>query len=139
MASPDQPLSAPDHATDRFALPVHGLTLVLGVALLLLGLAAILVDNRLQQAPSVIAYPIFASLLLTGACTMWLSWLSLRRSRAAWSFLLAICGTLAVALFFASPRFRASFDLSWPMAMMASGVFALATILLVALAPRYRQ
>ncbi len=70
---------------------------------------------------------------------MWLSWLSLNRSRGAWSFLLAICGTLAIALFFASPRFRGSFDLSWPMAMLASGVFAVVTVLLVALAPRYRQ
>ena len=139
MAPPNQALSAPNPAAERLALPVHGLTLVLGVGLLLLGLAAILVENRLHRAPGVIAYPIFASLLVTGACTMWLSWLSLRRSRAAWSFLLAICGTLTMALFFASPRFRAAFDLSWPMAMMASGVFAIATGLLVALAPRYRQ
>ena len=139
MAPPDQAPSAASTAAESLALPVHGLTLVLGAGLFLLGLAAMLVDNRLHRAPGVIAYPIVASLLITGACTMWLSWLSLKRSRGAWSFLLAICGTLAVALFFASPRFRASFDLSWPMAMLASGVFAMVTALLVALAPRYRQ
>ena len=139
MAPPNQALPASADAVERLALPVHGLTLVLGAGLLLLGLAAMLVENRLHRAPGVIAYPIVASLLLTGAITIWLSWLSLKRSRGAWSFLLAICGTLAIALFFASPRFRGSFDLSWPMAMLASGVFAVVTVLLVALAPRYRQ
>ena len=139
MPSPASMPPAPGRAAERLALPVHGITLVLGMGLLALGLAAVFVDNRLHQAPGVIAYPIISSLMLTGACTIWLSWLSLQRSRAAWSFLLAICGTLAVALFFASPRFHSAFSLSWPMAMMASFVFATATALLTALASRYRQ
>lgn len=124
---------------EGLALPVHGIALVLGAGLLVLGFLAMFVDNSLHRAPNVIAYPIITSLLLLGSLTMWMAWMSFQRSRGAWSLLLAMFATLTLVAFFASPRLHKSFDLAWSVAMLPSLIFAVATVLLIALAPRYRH
>jgi hypothetical protein len=67
-----------------------------------------------------------------------LAWSSYRhRSRAAWAFLVTICGVLAVSQFFGAPKIARGLDLSLWLAMILPGLEAVAAAALVSLRAEY--
>jgi hypothetical protein len=60
-----------------------------------------------------------------------------RRSRAAWAFLVAICGVLAVVDFFGAPKIRHALDVSLWTTMIIPGLYAIATVTLMQLREDY--
>lgn len=60
------------------------------------------------------------------------------KSRAAWSFLVALCYTLAVVLLFGAPKVRAQIDVSLWTAMVIPGLLVVAGVTLTSLRRDYR-
>lgn len=106
----------------------HLLAGVLGVGLLAGGIAALV--HGLSGA-------LIATLLVGGLVTPALAWFSYQRSRAAWAFLVAICGVLAVVGLFGAPKIRGVFDVSLWTTMLVPGLFAVACASLTLLRDDY--
>jgi hypothetical protein len=79
------------------------------------------------------------ALLTLGVMFPLLVWRSLERSRAAWSFLVAMCFSLAVVLLFGAPKVRAQVDIGLWTAMIIPGMLVVAGISLTMLRRDYRD
>jgi hypothetical protein len=76
--------------------------------------------------------------LLAGGLLIVLGWQSyVRRSRAAWSIIVAICGVFAVCELFGAPKIAHALDISLWLAMISPGLKVVATFALVALRDDY--
>jgi hypothetical protein len=112
----------------------HLIPVLLGVAHLVGSVAAFQ-----HGAPSVLGM----TLLLSGVLMPVLAVSSYRGSRAAWAFLIAICGVFAVVAFFGAPKIRGalsdglSLDISLWHTMILPGINAVAVAALVALRGEY--
>ena len=82
---------------NQLQLTAHGLAAALGLAALVGAFAAIATG-----VSSVVAI----TLLVAGVAIPWLAWKSLHRSRAAWSFLIAMIAVLGGTTLFGSPKIR---------------------------------
>ncbi|MBC7975689.1 MAG: hypothetical protein H7138_11985 [Myxococcales bacterium] len=77
------------------------------------------------------------TLLVAGILLLALAHYSYRGSRAAWAFLIAICGVFALVEFFGAPRVRASIGVGLWTAMILPGLNAVAAAALTSLRGSY--
>lgn len=78
------------------------------------------------------------ALFVAGAALLALAGLSLLRSRAAWSFLVAMTGTFALFTCLAAPKLRAQLDISLWTALLLPGLLTVACIALIVRRTDYR-
>ncbi|HEU4729302.1 MAG TPA: hypothetical protein VFT22_15480 [Kofleriaceae bacterium] len=95
----------------------HAVPALLGVVNLIGGIAVI--RHGLSGA-------LAATLVITGGLMPILAWYSYHRSRAAWGFLGAICGVLALASLFGAPKLRGVLDVSLWTTMILPGLYTVA-------------
>jgi hypothetical protein len=74
--------------------------------------------------------PLIVTLFLTGPLQMALCWQVLHRSRAAWSFAVALSGTAALVFLFSAPKIRDALGLPIGAAILPSFVALVVTWLL---------
>ena len=117
-------------ATTRTVQEASDTPRLLGVALsalLGLGMTAIgvLSAGKAQALLTVVHF-------VVGPMALWLTWKTYRRSRAAWSFLLAIQGVLAIYYLFGAPTFTKLLGVGLVVAMIPAALCAVATTALLA-------
>jgi hypothetical protein len=78
-----------------------------------------------------------ATLVVTGLVVPALAHFSYRRSRAAWAFLVALCGVLAVVGLFGAPKIRGALDVSLWTTMIFPGLYVVACATLTVLRDDY--
>jgi hypothetical protein len=110
------------------ALIGHAIPALLGVVHLVAAGYAVV-----RGAPPVVGMV----LLVTGLLMPVLAWKSARRSRAAWAFLVALCGVFAVVELFASPKIRVALDIGQWTTLILPGLNAVAVQALVSLRANY--
>lgn len=106
----------------------HVLAGVLGVFTLGCGAAA---------AAEGMSFALITTLLLTGVIMPLLAWHSYHGSRAAWAFLVAMCGVFAVVALFGAPKIRGLFHVGLWTTMMLPGLFATTAVALGQLSSHY--
>jgi len=106
----------------------HVLAAVLGVVNLVFGCFAFL-----HSQPGALT----ATLLVTGLVVPALAHFSFRRSRAAWAFLVALCGVLAVVGLFGAPKISKALDVSLWTTMIFPGLYVVACVTLALLRDDY--
>lgn len=106
----------------------HALAALLGVTNLVFGFFAFTHDQ-----PGALT----ATLLVTGLVVPTLAHFSYRRSRAAWAFLVALCGVFAVVGLFGAPKVRGVLDLSLWTTMIFPGLYVVACATLALLRDDY--
>ena len=82
---------------------------------------------------------LWMALLVIGVMLPFLIWQSLVKSRAAWSFMCAICYVLAVVLLFGAPKVRAQVGINLWTAMIIPGLLAVAAVGLTMIRRDYRD
>lgn len=80
-----------------------------------------------------------ATLLVTGLVVPTLAVFSYRRSRAAWAFLVALCGVLAVVGLFGAPKISRVLDYSLWTTMIFPGLYVVACVTLALLREDYLE
>jgi hypothetical protein len=80
-----------------------------------------------------------AMLVLVAGTFGFLIRLSLERSRAAWSYLAALCAVYGVVLFFGAPKIRGLVDVGMWIALIVPGLLWVATAALRAIRAEYRE
>src|SRR3954469_6985409 len=108
----------------------HVLAAVLGVANLVLGVLAF---SHAQPGA------LTATLLVTGIVVPTLAHFSFRRSRAAWAFLVALCGVLAVVGLFGAPKVSRALEVSLWTTMIFPGLYVVACATLILLRDDYAE
>lgn len=88
-----------------------------------------------HAAPAVLGM----TLLVCGLVMPVLAWHSYRGSRAAWAFLVAICGVFTVVELFGAPKVRGALDIGLWITMILPGLNAVATAALVSLRGEYLE
>jgi hypothetical protein len=78
--------------------------------------------------------PLIVSLFIAGPLHMALCWQALHRSRAAWSFAIALSGTAALVFLFSAPKIRDALGLPIGAAILPSFVALVMTWLLASAA-----
>jgi hypothetical protein len=106
----------------------HVLAAVLGAVNLVFGLFAIS-----HGQPGALS----ATLLVSGLVVPTLAHLSFRRSRAAWAFLVALCGVFAVVGLFGAPKISKALDVSLWTTMILPGLYVVACVTLALLREDY--
>ncbi|HEU4729026.1 MAG TPA: hypothetical protein VFT22_14075 [Kofleriaceae bacterium] len=106
----------------------HLIPALLGAIDLIAGFVALARD-----LPSVLGM----TLLVSGAVMPVLAVKSFRGSRAAWAFLVAMCGVFAVVELFGAPKIRGALDIGLWIAMILPGLNAVAVAALVSLRDEY--
>lgn len=107
----------------------HGLAGALGAVVLASGVAAL--RHGLPSA-------LWAALLVLGGLMPLLAWRSWQGRRAAWAFLVVICGTLGVCLFFGAPKVRGLLHIGLWHALVLPGLLFTATAALASQHRAYR-
>ncbi|MCX5746151.1 MAG: hypothetical protein NT062_27045 [Proteobacteria bacterium] len=106
----------------------HGLAALLGITSVVAGFNAV-TANMTPTLP--------VTLLIVGLLLGWLAYLSVRGSRVAWSFLVAITGVMFVCMFFGAPKVRSILGLNIWFALIPPGMFGASTIALALLSKDY--
>jgi intracellular septation protein A len=132
MAESKAPASSPPSVTDLDELGWvgHGIPAALGIAALIASFFAY--QSHIQITLTI-------SLIITGAMLPLLSWLSINRSRAAWSFLISLSVVLGIMTLFGAPKIRTLIGIHMAVALVIPGLFALATVALAAQGHRYSK
>ncbi|HEY1556859.1 MAG TPA: hypothetical protein VGF94_18615 [Kofleriaceae bacterium] len=107
----------------------HVLAILIGGAALLAG-----AETMLHDLPSVMT----ATLVLAGSLLPVLAWLSMRGSRASWSFTIAITAVLGVMTLFGAPKVCNLIHIPLAVAAIAPVLCILAVTMLSTLGPDYR-
>jgi hypothetical protein len=123
---PNPPRSTPPASELRIG--AHGLAGLLGLGNLAIGILSLF-----GNAPGAL----MAFLLVAGVVTPTLAWFSYRRSRAAWSFLVAMCGVFAVIYTFGAPKIAHTLSLGLGTALIAPALYAAAFVALACLRDDY--
>ncbi|HEX3483216.1 MAG TPA: hypothetical protein VHT91_49735 [Kofleriaceae bacterium] len=108
----------------------HLLAALLGVANLVFGILALT-----HSQPGALT----ATLLVTGCVVPVLAYLSYRGVRAAWAFLAALCGVLAVVGLFGAPKISRALDVSLWTTMIFPGLYVVACATLARLHDDYLE
>jgi hypothetical protein len=108
----------------------HALPVVLGAVDLIASIGAFTHDS-----PAVVGM----TLLVCGLVMPVLAWQSYRGSRAAWAFLVAICGVFSVVELFGAPKMRGALDLGLWTTMILPGLNAVAAAALISLRGDYSE
>jgi len=106
----------------------HAIPVLLGAVYLVASVSAFA-----HELPAVLGM----TLLVCGLVMPVLAWHSYKGSRAAWAFLVAICGVFAVVLLFGAPKVRGALDVGLWTTMILPGLNAVAAGALVALRGEY--
>ncbi|HEX3764288.1 MAG TPA: hypothetical protein VHW23_36590 [Kofleriaceae bacterium] len=106
----------------------HALAALLGLANLVFGALA-----ASHGQPGALT----STLLITGVVVPALAVQSYRRSRAAWAFLVALCGVFAVVGLFGAPKVRGVLDVSLWTTMIFPGLYLVASATLAQLRDDY--
>ncbi|HWO22246.1 MAG TPA: hypothetical protein VNO30_25985 [Kofleriaceae bacterium] len=94
----------------------------------------------LVAAPFAMRYGVLGvALLIVAGAFGFLTRLSLRRSRAAWACLAAMCAVSSVVLLFGAPKIRHLVGIGMWIAMIAPGLLAAATVALSQIRDDYRE
>lgn len=107
----------------------HGLSIVIGVASIAGGIAGLV-----STLPGVMG----VTLLICGLIIPVLVIYSLKHSRSAWAFLIAMLSVLATVTFFGAPKIRHVIDISLWHALLIPGLMIVATIALGMLRDEYK-
>jgi len=78
------------------------------------------------------------ALVVVGLLLPILVWMSLQRSRAAWSFLIALCAVLGIMTLFGAPKVRNLVGIALPVALIIPAMLAGAVFCLSLLDHRYK-
>jgi uncharacterized membrane protein YfcA len=108
----------------------HVLCTLLGLGNVVAGVASIA-----KSMPPVLA----TTLLLAGVLMPVLSWYSHRRRRAAWAFLVSICGVFAVTYLFCAPRLAHAMSINLELALIVPTLYAVAASALISLRGDYLE
>jgi hypothetical protein len=108
----------------------HGIALVMGLVSLVASIAAF-AHGMTPVLPM--------TLLIIGGLLPMLAMFSMKTSRAAWSFLTALCGVYATVLLFGAPKVRGLLDIGLWTALIVPGLLAVATVSLVMSRADYRD
>ena len=108
----------------------HGLAVLLGLAALIAGVEAFSHDM-----PNTMG----ATLLVVGTLMPVLAWYTWRRSRAAWSYLIALLAVLAAVFFFGAPKVRTVLGVSLWVALIVPALQITAVVALAMLRHDYRD
>jgi hypothetical protein len=119
----------PAHQPNVASLIGHVLAAIIGAASALAG-----IETMAHDLPAVMT----TTLLLAGCLLPALAWLSLRGSRACWSFTIAITAVLGVMTLFGAPKVRSLLGIGLPVAAIAPLVCIVAVALLSTLGLDYR-
>src|SRR5687767_9938480 len=84
------------------------LSALLGIGMTVIGLLS---AGKAQALLTVVHFAV-------GPLALWLTWKAYRRSRAAWSFLVALQGVLAIYYLFGAPTFTKLLGVSIAVAML---------------------
>ena len=107
----------------------HGIPAALGVASIVAAVSAW--QGGLQST-------LVISLLVVGAALPGLTWLSLKRNRAGWAFLIALAVVLGIMTLFGAPKIRNLVGIPLAAALVIPAAFAVAAFCLSALGHRYK-
>lgn len=121
---------APDVELDELGWIGHVVTALLGIT----ALVAAVFSYRAG-----IQITLTVSLAVAGALLPLLSWLSMRRSRAAWSFLISMSVVLGIMTLFGAPKVRTLLEINIGVALIFPVLFFGAAFAVWAQYPRYRQ
>jgi hypothetical protein len=80
-----------------------------------------------------------AALLVTGVVLPVLTWRSMRHSRPAWAFLVAVLAVLATVTFFGAPKMRNVLGIGLWYAMIIPAVYVIGVIALSMVRSEYRE
>ncbi|MDQ3369901.1 MAG: hypothetical protein M3680_31165 [Myxococcota bacterium] len=108
----------------------HIIPAVVGVASLVMSYAAW--SRELQPT-------LVVTLLVMGLLLPVVTWLSFHKSRAAWSFLVALCTVLGLILIFGAPKLRGLMDIGLWHALILPGLLAAGAVGLVMVHEDYRE
>jgi len=108
----------------------HGIPAALGIAALI---AAVFSYRAEIQATMTVA------LIFVGALLPLLTWLSMNRSRAAWSFLISLSVVLGIMTLFGAPKIRTLVGVHMSIALILPGLFAVAAFALSVQSDRYKN
>jgi hypothetical protein len=117
-------------ATSRPNQVAHALAGLFGVAALLAGFGSFTGS-----------LPITLSLVLVGigVLTLFLTYHSAHRSRAAWAFLAALLAVMAVCTLFGAPKIRTLLGVNMWIALLAPGLLSVACTAFGMIADEYRE
>ena len=108
----------------------HGLAMVLGLGSIVAGFAALA-----HGMPGVMG----VTLLVVGGLMPVLAWFSLRHSRGAWAFLIALLAVFGAVTLFGAPKVRGILGIGLWSALIVPGLLAVGTIALSMLRDQYRE
>lgn len=108
----------------------HGIPAALGIAALI---------AAFFSYQSEIQITLTVALIISGALLPLLSWLSINRSRAAWSFLISLSIVFGIMTLFGAPKIRTLIGVHMAVALVIPGLFALAAVALAAQSHRYSK
>jgi hypothetical protein len=74
--------------------------------------------------------PLIIALVVGGAAEVVLCWRTIQRSRIAWSFAVALSGTVTLATLFGAPKIRDAMSVPITIAVLPSLIALLATVLM---------
>ena len=97
------------------------LSALLGIGMTAIGLFSL---GKAQALLTVVHF-------VVGPLALWLTWKAYRRSRAAWSFLVAIEGVLAIYYLFGAPTFTKLLGVGLAVAMLPAVLYAVAATALI--------
>ena len=97
------------------------LSALLGIAMTAIG---VLSFGKAQPLLTIVHFAV-------GPLALWLTWKAYRRSRVAWSFLVALQGVLAVYYLFGAPTFTKLLGVSIAVAMIPAALYGAAATALV--------
>ena len=101
-----------------------------------LGIAALIAAFFAERAG--IQSTLMVSLLVAGGLLVGLSYLSLMRSRGAWSFVISLSIVLAIMTLFGAPKIRTLVGINLGLALVIPALFLVAAVMLSTLSPRYK-
>ncbi len=104
----------------------YGCYVALGAALCLLSYAAWLLLSTSAEAP----IPFKIAVLIAGGLELYLAIQALAGKRSAWSFLLSLNGTLAIAFLFGAARVRDAVSANLIIGLLPAAAFSVITTLL---------
>lgn len=132
MAEKKAPAPPPPSRTelDELGWIGHGIPAALGIAALI---AAVFSFRAGIQPTLTIA------LISVGGLLPLLAWLSMNRSRAAWSFLISLSIVLGIMTLFGAPKIRTIVGIHMSIALVIPGLFAFAAFALSVQSHRYKN
>jgi hypothetical protein len=132
MADKKPPLVEPAGSSDLDAAGwiAHAIPAALGVAALI---AAVFSQRAGIQST------LMVSLLVGGGLLIALSYFSVMRSRAAWSFVISLSVVLAIMTLFGAPKIRTLVGIHMAVALVIPLLFFVAAGMLSTMGPRYNK